>query len=181
MNYLVTRICRAFGDLHYSRRQSGSLLTLDRCLCCLCSLVIAGCGGVASTMPNVPMIQTTTTLSAAPTVVTVGAAVTLSASVTYPPAETASGLVNFSDGSVFIDSVFLDSKGAASLKVTTFAVGVHIITARFAGNEMITASMSQPVSVTVLAPSMSSASALRGEDRACDAARSNSYRATSKW
>ena len=110
-------------------------------------------------MPNAPKIQTTTTLSAAPSTVMFGAPVTLSASVTYPPAETASGLVNFSDGSAFIGSVFLDPKGAASLKITTFAVGVHTITARFDGNETITASMSKPAVVTVLTPSMTGATA----------------------
>ncbi len=109
-------------------------------------------------MPTAPMIQTTTSLSATPAVVMPGAIVTLSASVTYPPAETATGLVNFSDGSVGLGSAFLDSKGVASLKVTTLAVGMHTITARFAGNETITASISRPAVVTVLAPAMTNAS-----------------------
>jgi hypothetical protein len=100
------------------------------------------------------MVQTTTTLSATPAVVTLGATVTLSASVVYPPAETATGPVNFSDGSVALGSAFLDSKGLATLKVTTLSVGTHAITARFAGNEAITASISRPAVVTVLTPAM---------------------------
>lgn len=123
-------------------------------LFCLIAGFIAACGGMQSAMPNAPMIQTTTSLTATPATVILGAPVTLSASVTYPPAETASGLVEFSDGSVSLGRVFLDSKGTASLKVTTFAVGSHAVTARFAGNEAITASTSRPIVVTVLAPSM---------------------------
>ena len=120
------------------------------------TIVIAGCGGVGSTMPNAPKIQTTTNLIASPTVITLGGTVTLNASVTYPPAETATGLVSFSDGSVSLGNATLDSKGIASLKLSTLATGAHSIVARFAGNGTITASISRPVVVTVLTPSMTS-------------------------
>jgi hypothetical protein len=123
---------------------------------CLIAIVITGCGGVGSTMPGTSKIQTTTNLTAAPTVVTLGGTVTLSASVTYPPAETATGLVSFSDGSVSLGDATLDSKGIASLKLTKLAAGTHSIVARFAGNEAITASMSRPVVVMVMTPSMTS-------------------------
>jgi len=125
---------------------------------CLWALATSGCGGVASTMTMVPMIQTTTILSASPAVVIHGATVTLSASVTYPPAETASGLVHFSDGDVALASQFLDAQGVAIVRVQTLAVGTHTITARFAGTDKITASMSRPAVVSVLAPSMTDAS-----------------------
>jgi hypothetical protein len=127
---------------------------------CLWALATSGCGGVTSTRTTVPMIQTTTILSASPAVVIHGATVTLSASVTYPPAETASGLVHFSDGDVALSSQLLDAQGVAVVKVQTLAVGTHTITARFAGTDKITASMSRPAVVSVLAPSMTDASSL---------------------
>ena len=154
MSYIIRKSHRVIGRSQDTRRLSVSLRDLGICICCLCALVTTGCGGVSSTMPNTPMVQTTTTLSATPAVVILGATVTLSASVIYPPAETATGLVNFSDGSVALGSAFLDSKGLATLKVTTLSVGTHAITARFAGNEAITASISRPAVVTVLTPAM---------------------------
>jgi len=161
MSYIIRKLYRVMGRSQDTRRLSVSLRDLSIGICCLCALVATGCGGVSSTMPNTPMVQTTTTLSATPSVVTLGATVTLSALVTYPPAETASGLVNFSDGDVTLVSQFLDSKGVVTVKVTTLAVGVHSITARFAGNETITASVSRPAVVTVLAPAMTSMSTNR--------------------
>jgi len=158
MSYIIRKPYRVMGRSQDTRWRPVSLHDLGLCICCLCAFVIAGCGGVASTMSMAPMIQTTTNLSATPVVVILGATVTLSASVTYPPAETASGLVHFSDGDDALTSQFLDAQGVAIVRVQTLAVGTHTITARFAGTDKIAASMSRPAVVSVLAPSMTDAS-----------------------
>ena len=114
---------------------------------------LAGCGGASSGSAGTnPLIATTTSLSATPASVVFGATVTFTAAVLYAPAETASGTVTFFDRGAILGSSTLDPEGIASLKVTTLAVGTHIVTASFPGNSTTAASASAALTVTVTAP-----------------------------
>src|SRR5262249_32832721 len=56
-----------------------------------------------------------------------------------------SGSVAFSDGATVLGSANLDATGAASLTVTSFAIGSHTLTASYAGNTNFQSSTSAAV------------------------------------
>jgi hypothetical protein len=104
----------------------------------------------------------TVSLVAAPTSVSAGQAVSLTATVAGS-AGTPTGTVAFLDGSSAIGSASIGAQGTASLSVSTLASGSHSIAASFSGDSTYAASTSAEVSVTVsgatFALSMSPASA----------------------
>jgi Bacterial Ig-like domain (group 3) len=67
---------------------------------------------------------------------------------------------------VILDSSTLDPEGIASLKVTTLAVGTHIVTAGFPGNSTTAASASAALTVTVTAPAAAKIAATATPSRA---------------
>ncbi len=101
----------------------------------------------AGTTPPVTA-ATTTTLTAAPSPVTAGQSLTLSAGVTSASAGTPTGSVTFFDGATSLGSAVLSS-GSASLSTTTLAVGAHSLTATYAGDSAFGASTSAAVALTV--------------------------------
>jgi hypothetical protein len=116
-------------------------------------LALGGCGGSSNRPPA--LVTTTTSLTASPASIVLGATVTLTAAVEYAPAETASGTVNFLDGEAILGSASLDAEGVTSFKLTTLAVGTHSLTAAYTGNNTTMSSTSAAVTVTVTAKTAS--------------------------
>ncbi|MEU7023836.1 Ig-like domain repeat protein [Streptomyces sp. NPDC046203] len=95
--------------------------------------------------------QSMTTLTASPGVIQPGQDVTLTADVICS-AGTPTGEVVFYDGTDPIGTGTLDASGSATLTAMLFAPGNHTITAHYEGDGTCPASVSEPVTVTVLAP-----------------------------
>jgi virginiamycin B lyase len=93
-------------------------------------------------------VPTTTVLTANPSSQNLGQQVTLTAAVTP---QTATGFVNFLDGTTSLGAVSL-SNGSAVLNTTSLTAGTHTITASYAGDPNDAASNSLPVSVTIMNP-----------------------------
>jgi hypothetical protein len=100
-----------------------------------------------SPKPASGTVATTTTLTTNKRTVVAGQPVTLTATVTAAKG-TATGTVTFFDGSQMLGQVALDPNGQARLLVP-FHVGVHSLSASFAGIEPFTASTSAALSETV--------------------------------
>ncbi|MFO0847346.1 MAG: Ig-like domain repeat protein [Gemmataceae bacterium] len=124
-------------------------------------------GFAASTSPAVTQVVgkavPVTTLTANPTAVTAGGAVTLTATVTGPGGPP-TGSVFFFAGAVQVGNpVALVAVGAAAqavLTTTDLPVGTQSITARYSGNSNLTSSVSAPVTVTVSPAAVSTSVAL---------------------
>lgn len=117
-------------------------------------VMITGCsagfsGGTTPTPP--PPAATITTVTASPTAITSGAAVAFSITVKLATGSPASGTVTVADGASVLGSMALDAAGAGSLSIATLSVGIHSITAAFAGSATQAASTSSAVTVTVTA------------------------------
>ena len=105
---------------------------------------------------NVALFPTTTTVAAAPATIAFGASTTLSAIVS--PASV-TGSVTFKDGATVLQTVPVLG-GAASISVSTLAVGSHSITATYSGDTNNATSTSAAATVTVtLAPTTTTISA----------------------
>ncbi len=91
---------------------------------------------------------TTTTLTASPASQASGQPVLLTAAVTP---STATGMVNFLDGTNSLGSITLAS-GTATLNTSTLSVGAHTLTASYGGDAGDAPSNSAPVSVTITNP-----------------------------
>jgi hypothetical protein len=105
---------------------------------------------VAETV-NAPAAATTTTsLAASPNPATTNQAVTLTATVTATSGKP-TGSVTFFDGSTSLGSGTIGS-GVASVQLSTLSVGVHNLTAQYAGNTSFAASVSSAVAETINAP-----------------------------
>ena len=132
-----------------------AILRTTACAVVLGMIALAGCGGGlgSGSHPDPPVSPTATktTLTVTPAVVVFGGTVMLTATVMYPPAEAASGIVTFVDGTARLGSAILDPNGVGSLKVTTLAVGTHAINATFAATSTLGASTSAVFIVTVTA------------------------------
>ncbi len=104
--------------------------------------------GAAAAAPT--LVNTTTTLSATPSTVTVGQSVVLNAAVAASSGSAIpAGTVTFLDGVTSLGVVTLDAQGLASLPVAAFALGAHTITAAYAGDSSFNGSTSSVVTVTV--------------------------------
>ncbi len=113
------------------------------------SMTVFTWGGDSST-PDSPSAQDTTArLTASPAQATAGQAVTLSASVTASSG-TPDGTVSFLDGSTSLGTAPL-AKGTATVTTSSLSAGVHTLTVQYQGSSTYNASVSPPVSITVLA------------------------------
>lgn len=92
--------------------------------------------------------STATMLATSANSVSVGQAVTFTATVQPPTGTTASGNVSFLDGSTVLGTAIL-ANNAAQLTVPTLATGSHSITAVYAGNMNLTGSTSTALVETV--------------------------------
>jgi uncharacterized protein (TIGR03437 family) len=91
------------------------------------------------------LTATSTSLTAVPASQISGDPVTLTATVTP---STATGTVNFLDGTTQVGSATLSS-GAAAFAISTLSVGSHTLTASYGGDANDAASNSAPVGVTI--------------------------------
>ena len=91
---------------------------------------------------------TTTSLAASPNQVTVGQALSLTASVKGAVSAPA-GTVTFLNGSAVLGAATLNASGVATLHITSLAVGGHSLTAKYVGNASALTSTSAGVTVTV--------------------------------
>jgi len=90
--------------------------------------------------------STSAVLTSSPNPSTTGQAVVLHAAVKAATGTAIpSGSVAFSDGATVLGSANLDTSGAASLTVTSFAIGSHTLTASYAGNTSLQGSTSAAV------------------------------------
>src|SRR5207248_1981395 len=82
-----------------------------------------------------------------------GTPVTISVSFTLPAGTKATpgGTVTFKDGSTFLGTVTLNTKGATSLTVSNLKAGTHSIVAAYSGDANFTAATSS-TSLTVNPP-----------------------------
>jgi hypothetical protein len=104
--------------------------------------------GAASTLT-----PSTTTLSVSPaTTVSQGTTVTFTATVSA--SSTPAGSVTFNDGATALGTATLGGNGMATFSTGGLGVGVHTITAVYAGNSTFAASTSPAVAVTVNAQTL---------------------------
>jgi hypothetical protein len=114
------------------------------------SAVLINQYGSAVTPPPPTLTGSTTSLSAAPTSITVGQSVTLTATVAPASGATIpTGSVTFSDGATTLGTGSLNAQGVAMLSTSTLAAGVQSITANYGGNTSFSGSTSSAISVTV--------------------------------
>jgi parallel beta-helix repeat protein len=107
---------------------------------------------VASCSATVSPLPTTSVLNVNSTAAIVGSPITLAVSVSptsLPGPSTPTGTVTFYDGTTAIDALPLDASGHANLTTATLSVGVHTLTAVFAGNSTYAASTSAAVLETI--------------------------------
>jgi hypothetical protein len=96
---------------------------------------------------------TTTSLGASATQITLGQAVTFTATVAPSSGSgTPTGSVTFSDGATQIGTGTLNSSGTATLSTSSLGVGSHSVTAVYSGDTNFSTSTSSAASVTVSAP-----------------------------
>jgi hypothetical protein len=75
-----------------------------------------------------------TALASTPNPSTFGQTVTLRATVTVPGVGIPSGSVNFVDGATTVGSATLDNTGKATISISSFSAGSHVITANYTGD-----------------------------------------------
>jgi Bacterial Ig-like domain (group 3)/FG-GAP-like repeat/FG-GAP repeat len=92
-------------------------------------------GGV-TVLLNVSLLPTTTSLSSSQNPSRFGENVTFTATVSHPGPDilTGSGTVTFFDGTGKLGSQHLNSRGKATLSISTLCAGTHKITAVYSGN-----------------------------------------------
>jgi hypothetical protein len=101
----------------------------------------ANCTGSTSSSVSVTVTQasTTTTVSASPNQTQFGQSVTLTAALQLQFSGTPTGTITFLDGSTSLGTANV-SNNAASLSISTLAVGGHVITAQYSGDSNFQAS-----------------------------------------
>lgn len=109
-------------------------------------LILRAAGGTPCTA-NCP-VSTTTTLISSKNPSTIGGSVTLTATVTSSSG-IPTGSVTFSDSGTTLGSAALNGSGVAALTVTSLALGMHSITATYAGAAAFVASQSAILSQAV--------------------------------
>jgi hypothetical protein len=93
-------------------------------------------------------VTSTTSMTATPNPVALGAPVTFAATVTGTGG-TPTGLVTFKDGATTIGSAAVDGTGHASLAISSLASGAHSITAVYGGDATFGASTSPAIALQV--------------------------------
>lgn len=111
----------------------------------------SGSTSAAATVTITPVaVATTTTLSATPSKTTIGAQVTLTATVTPASgSQVPTGKVTFAAGGTTLGTVALGNGGTASYTTTALAAGSDAVTAAYGGDSGDDASTSAPTNVTV--------------------------------
>jgi uncharacterized protein (TIGR03118 family) len=107
----------------------------------------------SQTEAQVTGLATALTLTA-PANASLGAAITLTASVTSSGG-IPTGQTVFHDGNTSLGSSLLNDSGVAVLRTDTLASGVHSLTASYAGDEKFSASTSRAVSIDIASPDFS--------------------------
>jgi uncharacterized repeat protein (TIGR03803 family) len=97
-------------------------------------------------------VATTTTLTSSNTAAGTGENVTFTATVTPLSGATPTGQVIFANGTTSIGTMPLDATGKAVLQTSFAATGVYHITAAYSGNGVDAASVSPPLTETVVTP-----------------------------
>lgn len=98
-------------------------------------------------------VATTTSLTASSTHATAGQTITLTAAVAPKSGSgVPTGTMTFSDSTIQLGSVSLNSAGSAAFDTSSLAIGSHSIAAAYSGDANFAASTSAPISVTVSAP-----------------------------
>jgi uncharacterized repeat protein (TIGR03803 family) len=97
-------------------------------------------------------LSTATTLTASNTAAGTGETVTFTATVVPLSGLTPTGQVIFANGTTTIGTVPLDATGKAALQTSFGAAGVYSITAAYSGNGVDAASVSIPLTETVVTP-----------------------------
>lgn len=97
-------------------------------------------------------VATTTTLVTSNSAAGTGESVTFTATVTALSGLTPTGPVIFANGTTTIGTVALDATGKAVLNTSFASTGVYSITAAYSGNGVDAASVSIPLSETVVTP-----------------------------
>ncbi|MEU8543496.1 Ig-like domain repeat protein, partial [Streptomyces sp. NPDC048717] len=144
----------AWGSNNYGQLGDGT--TTDRHMP-ISTLLPAGnrvtaiAAGLEHSLALVGRAQSMTTLTAYPGVIQPGQDVTFTADVICS-AGTPTGDVVFYDGTDPIGTGTLDASGSATLTAMFFSPGAHTITAHYQGDGTCPASVSEPVTVTVLTP-----------------------------
>jgi hypothetical protein len=111
----------------------------------------------SSVSPTIPLTSTpvttaTTLLLSEASPISFGTTVILTANVTPHTAGSnlmATGTVTFDDGTTLLGSSAISATGEASITVSTFAVGIHPLTATYAGDTNFSGSLSVQVPLTV--------------------------------
>lgn len=100
---------------------------------------------------NLPLTQTTTTVTSSANPSVAGQAVTYTATVSpqSPGAGTPSGTVTFSDGGTQLGAGTLDSSGTATFSTASLAAGSHAITASYGVDSNFIGSTSAALTQTV--------------------------------
>ncbi len=115
-------------------------------------------GSVSGNAPlNVGKASSTVSLASSPNPSALGQLITFIANVSNG---IGSGSVQFLDGSAQLGSASLDSTGSAFFSLATLTAGAHNITAAYAGDSNLTASVSQVLTQTVTAQAKTSTSTL---------------------
>ena len=104
---------------------------------------------LTQTVNAVIILPTTTDLAVTPAAVTVGQAVTLTATVTGTPGSNPTGTVSFMDGPTPLGTATLTTGGTATLTTNVLDVGSHAITADYPGDGSNGPSSSAAAPVTV--------------------------------
>lgn len=102
----------------------------------------------STTVLDVSLAPTTTTLTASPNPAVAGQAVVLSAAVTSPAPGAITGAVVFFDGTANLGTATL-SGGKATLSTISLAKGSHSLTASFGAGSTFAGSNSGPISLTI--------------------------------
>ncbi|MEP7337417.1 MAG: Ig-like domain repeat protein, partial [Acidobacteriota bacterium] len=108
------------------------------------------CGGFRDYALTINKTTTITTLTASPNPAFVGQPVTLTAQVMASlPGAPLTGAVTFKDGATTLGNIALNANGAATLTITTLALGSHALTASYSETAMHLGSASAPLAQVI--------------------------------
>ena len=108
-----------------------------------------GSSGTLSQAVNPAATSVTVTPSANPSLLNSSVTFTAAVSVTAPGAGTPTGSVSFSDGSVALGTVAVNSAGQATVSTSALSAGVHPITAAYSGDSNFNGSTSAVLRETI--------------------------------
>ena len=106
----------------------------------------------ATVTQTVSQAQTAATVTLSATPAALGTSIVISVHVlaVTPGEGTPTGVITFFDGTVSIGTATLDSSGKATLSLSNFSAGAHVLTARFAGDTHFVACTAVATTLNVL-------------------------------